>query len=111
MNVDHIIDYATPQGNKLYKQAVCPLCEVKYDLDEPSLTTILQVVDNCITECAWEVIFSIPETLNSAPPHNDLQMLTSNYGALPKLKLTNSLLLGLQIMTENARIHLTHTNI
>ena len=87
VNADQEIDYSPPQGNKLYKQAVHPLCEARFELDKPSLATFLQVIDDCITECAWEAILSIPKTLNPVPLHNNLWMLMSNYGVVTKTQI------------------------
>ena len=87
VNADQVIDYSPPQGNNLYKQAIHPLCEVRFELDKPSLATFLQVIDDCITECAWEAIVSIPKTLNSVPLHNNLWMLMSNYGVVTKTQI------------------------
>ena len=112
VDADQKINYRTPQANKIYKQAVCPVHEAKYDLEEAGLATCLQVRDDQITQSMWEAIFSIPELLNAtSSPHNHIHMLMMNYYIVTKSQLINLSTHGLAITIWYVKILLTPFNV
>jgi hypothetical protein len=77
---NRVIDYSTPQGNKLFNKSVEKLQDDLFDVDSENLHGFLNALDDKTMNFGWKEILTVP--LDADDPFDDLVYVVTNYGEI-----------------------------